>query len=172
VGFAGVPATGVAVLSATTVTCIAPAHAAGAVAVAVTTAGGTATRASAFTYAAPAVPKVMAISPASGPTAGGTAVTITGANLDGTLAVTFGVEAATAVTVIDPGTVTCVTPPRDAGNVDLGVTTGSGSATTSAGFAYVPPAPPASGAIGNGANGGGGRCCFGAGIATRTCAQR
>src|SRR5690606_33649909 len=53
VTFGGTAATSFTVDSATQITAITPAHAAGAVDVAVTTPGGTATLAAAFTYAAP-----------------------------------------------------------------------------------------------------------------------
>lgn len=50
VTFGGVAATSVVVVSSTSITCVTPAHAAGAVDVAVTTAGGTATSVGGFTY--------------------------------------------------------------------------------------------------------------------------
>ncbi|MGX5773722.1 IPT/TIG domain-containing protein [Methylorubrum zatmanii] len=54
VSFGGTPATSFSVASPTAISAVAPAHAAGAVSIAVTTPGGTATLASGFTYAVPA----------------------------------------------------------------------------------------------------------------------
>jgi hypothetical protein len=65
-----------------------PAGTAGAVTVAVTTPGGTATDAGAYTYVTPAHHHLDR--PTSGTTAGGTSVTITGTNLGGATSVTFG----------------------------------------------------------------------------------
>jgi hypothetical protein len=116
------------------VTCVTPAHAAGAVSVVLTTTGGSATKASGFTYVA--APTITSISPNSGGTAGGTAVTITGTNLTTTTGVTFGGVAATAVTVVSATSVTCNTPAGAAGAVDVVLSTGSGSVTSTNGFTY------------------------------------
>ena len=138
VTFGGVPATSVTVVNATTITATTPAHAAGAVDVAVTTPGGSGTGTALYTYVTPA-PTVTSIGPTSGTTAGGTTVTITGTNLTGTTAVTFGGVPATSFTVVDANTIVAVVPAHAAGAVDVVITTPGGSATTT--YTYVTPAP-------------------------------
>ena len=89
VTFGGTAATNVVVTNSTTITATTPAHAAGAVAVAVTNSNGlSGNLANGFTYVAQ--PTVTGVSPSSGTTAGGTAVTITGTNFVAGAAVTFG----------------------------------------------------------------------------------
>jgi len=75
VTFGGVAATAVTVVSATQITATTPAHAAGSVDVAVTTAGGTGTGTGLYAYVA--APTLASVSPTSGPTTGGTSVTLT-----------------------------------------------------------------------------------------------
>ncbi|KOU67389.1 cell shape-determining protein, partial [Streptomyces sp. MMG1533] len=96
VGFDGVAATSFTVNSATQITAVAPAHAAGAAAVTVTTPGGT-SNSLVFTYLA--APSVTGLSPTQGPISGGTTVTLTGTNLSGATAVGFDGVAATSFTV-------------------------------------------------------------------------
>ena len=98
VSFGGTAGTGVTVNSPTQITATAPAHAAGAVDVVVTTGTGVATGTGLFTYLA-APPTVTAVSPASGPLAGGASVMIFGSNLTGATAVSFGGTAAANFTV-------------------------------------------------------------------------
>ena len=83
--FGGTAATSFVVNSATQITAVDPAEAAGTVNVTVTTSAGTsATSASDdFTYVAAASPTVTAVVPNSGPVAGGTSVVITGTNFTG-----------------------------------------------------------------------------------------
>ncbi|MES2982476.1 MAG: IPT/TIG domain-containing protein [Verrucomicrobiota bacterium] len=138
VTFGGTVATGVTVVSATSVTCVTPAKAAGAVNVVLTAPGGSVTKTAGYTFVAPA-PTLTSLSPVSGTTAGGTTVTIIGTNLTGTTAVTFGGTAATGVTVVSATSVTCVTPAKAAGAVDVVLTAPGGSATKTAGYAYVTP---------------------------------
>jgi hypothetical protein len=97
VTFGGNAATNVAVVDSTTITARTPAHAVGAVDVVVTTADGTTTSTSGYTYMA--APTITGISPNAGPLAGGTTVTITGTSLSGATAVTFGGTAATSFAV-------------------------------------------------------------------------
>jgi hypothetical protein len=75
VTFGGVAATGVTVNSATSITATTPAHAAGAVDVSVTAAGGTATGSGLYTYAMPATATVVVSS--KNPSEVGQAVTFT-----------------------------------------------------------------------------------------------
>lgn len=138
VTFGGVEAAGVTAVDATTVTATAPAHAAGAVDVVVTTPAGSATLADGFTYVLPA-PTITDIDPASGTTAGGELVTLTGTVLTDATAVTFDGVAATGVTVVNATTVTATTPAHAAGVVDVAITTSGGSATLSNGYTYVAP---------------------------------
>ncbi len=83
------------------------------------------------------VPTITTVSPNSGPAAGGTTVTITGTNLTGASAVTFGGLAATSVTVVSATSVTCVTPAKAAGAVNVVLTTPGGSVTKTNAFTYV-----------------------------------
>lgn len=137
------------VSDATTITATTPAHAAGAVDVAVTTPGGVGTGAGLFTYIAPpAAPTVEAINPNSGTTAGGTVVTITGTNFTGATAVSIGGVAATGVTVVSTTSITATTPAHAAGAVNVDVTTPGGVGTGVGLFTYIaPPAAPTVAAI-------------------------
>ena len=68
-------------MTATTITAVTAAHAAGTVAVSVTTGYGTGTSATDFSFVAP--PTVTAFTPTTGSTNGGTTVTITGTGFAG-----------------------------------------------------------------------------------------
>ncbi|HRO01235.1 MAG TPA: autotransporter domain-containing protein, partial [Nitrobacter sp.] len=140
VTFGGAPATGVTVVNDTTITATTPAHAAGAVAVAVTTPGGTNSLPNGFTYSALA-PSIISVTPNTGPATGGTPVTITGTNFTGATAVTFGGTAATSITVINDSTITATTPAHAAGSVAVAVTTPGGNASLPGGFTYSAPVP-------------------------------
>ncbi len=140
VTFAGVAATSVVLVNDTTLTCLAPAGAAGTSAdVRVSNANGAATSVGGFEYHA--LPTVTAVSPASGTSLGGTPVTVTGSGfLDfnaGTNSATFGGAAATSVVVVSDTALTCVTPAGTAGtSADLQVSNANGSATLAGGYAY------------------------------------
>lgn len=134
VTFGGTAATSFTVDSDTQVTATTPAHAAGAVDVAVTAPGGTATSAGAYTYVVPP-PTITGLSPYWGPAAGGITVTITGLNLSSPISVTFGGVAAT-ITGSSDTSITVTLPPHPLGSVDVVVTTAGGSATRVAGFLY------------------------------------
>jgi len=131
----GAAATSFTVDSATQITAVTPAHAAGAVDVVVTTPGGSATASNGFTYIA--APAISSINPTSGPAAGGTSVVLTGSNFTGATAVTLGGTAATSFTVVSATQITAVTPAHAAGAVDVVVTTSNGSATAVGGFTYA-----------------------------------
>jgi formylglycine-generating enzyme required for sulfatase activity len=127
-------ATGVTVVSPTTITAVTPANTAGAKSVSVTTPGGTVSLASAFTYVpAPTISKIV---PAVGIATGGTAVTISGTNLASTTAVTFGSIPAASVIVVNSTTLAVTTPPGAVGNVDIAISTPLATAIRQAGFAY------------------------------------
>ncbi len=139
IGGTTIPAASVTVNSATSLTFSTPAHAAGNVAVTVTTAGGTSSAVSGgFTY--DAAPTLSSLSPAFGPTAGGTSVTVTGTNfVAGNTSVTIGGTTipAASVTVNSATSLTFSTPAASASNVSVTVTTPGGtSSAVSGGFTY------------------------------------
>jgi hypothetical protein len=117
VSFGGVAATGVTVNSATSITAISPAHAAGAVDVTVTTPNGTSAAGSSDSFTYSDVPAITSVSPSSGPAAGGTAITITGVGFAPGSTVVIGQGSgatstaipATNVTVVSPTTITATT---------------------------------------------------------------
>ncbi|MFZ3005439.1 MAG: IPT/TIG domain-containing protein [Phenylobacterium sp.] len=154
VKFGGVDATGFTVNSATQITATTPAGAAGAVAVAVIAAGGTATQSSAFTYVA--APTVISLAPSSGPAAGGTSVVLAGANLTGATAVKFGATNATSFTVDSATQITAVSP-AGSGATNVTVTTTGGTSGTGAGnvftFISAPTVSAANPAVGATAGG-------------------
>ena len=120
----------------TSATVITPTHAAGLVAVSVTTPGGTATLAGSFTYLG--APTLTAVSPSEGSTAGGESVTLTGTGFRVGMQVRFGGALAALVSVNPGGTsATVTTPPHAAGVVDVSVTTPGGSASFPGGYTYV-----------------------------------
>jgi hypothetical protein len=148
VTFGGTAASAFTVTSATTITATAPAHAAGAVNIVVTTpAGDSATGAgSAYTYAQPPVqttPTITALSPTGGPATGGTTVTITGTSFSGATAVTFGGTAASSFTVGSATSISAVAP-AGSGAVDVVVTTPAGASPVTAASRYTYAAPPLS----------------------------
>ncbi|MCU1347524.1 MAG: hypothetical protein JWO56_554 [Acidobacteria bacterium] len=108
VRFDTLSATGVSFVSATQLTAIAPAHAAGSVAVTVTNPDAQSATSS-VTYIVPG-PSMASVSPASGPNSGGTALTILGNGFLPGATVTIGTRTATAVTVVDSSTITATTP--------------------------------------------------------------
>src|SRR5207237_8993207 len=105
----GVAATGVSVVSATQVSAVAPAHAAGAVAVTVTNPDTQASSLSGgFTYNA--APSITAVSPNNGAQGGGTSVSITGASFAPGAMVLFDSATATAATVVSGTSITALAP--------------------------------------------------------------
>jgi hypothetical protein len=136
VTFGGTAATGVTVVSSTTITATTPAGSVGAVTVTVTVGGQSGSLASGFTYIGQ--PTVTSVSPNSGSTLGGTAVTITGTNFAAGATVSFGSTAATGVTVVNSTTITATTPVGSAGAVTVTVTNlGAQSGTLANGFTYT-----------------------------------
>ena len=113
----------------------------------VTTPGGTATSANAFTVLSP--PTIASLAPASG--AVGTAVTINGTNLTGTTAVAFNGVSAGFTVSSDTAIQTAV--PAGATTGPVSVTTAGGTAQSSGAFTVVLPPTiasfaPASGPVG------------------------
>ena len=136
----GVAATSVDVVNATTITAVTPAGTAGAKSVAVTTVGGTFTKASAFTYIA--APTIKTVSPASGPIAGGTALKITGTNfIAGATSVKVNGVAATSVVVVSPTSITAISPTGTTGSTnvvaDVVVETLGGTVTKVSAFTFA-----------------------------------
>lgn len=100
--------------------------------ISVTTPGGTATSANAFTVTTvtPPAPTITSFAPTSGPV--GTKVTITGTNFTGTTKVTFAGTSATFT--VASGTSITATVPAGARNGSISVTTPGGTATSSRTF--------------------------------------
>ena len=142
VTFGTVPASSYNVVSATTITAVAPPQAVGSHNVTITTPGGTSALVpgDAFSYP-PDVPAITALSPAGGPVSGATTVMITGSEFAGASAVGFGSIAATSFTVVNPTTIMAVAPPEAAGIHTVVVTTPGGvsSGGTAAQFTYALP---------------------------------
>ncbi len=137
VTFGGSAATSIDVVNSTTITCITPAHSAGAVNVIVTTIGGPSSAFSSFTYITP--PNITAISPLVGSTAGGNSITITGTNFTGETSVTFDGLAATTISVVNSTTITCITPAHINGAVGIIVTSEGRTSTAFSSFTYITP---------------------------------
>lgn len=135
VRFGATAATSFTVVSDGQINAVAPAGAAGTVAVTVVTPGGTSTGGG---YAYVAAPTLGAVVPNQGPTAGGTAVTLTGTNLTGATAVLFGTTPA-AFTVVSDTQLVAVAPPGSAGPVGITVVTPGG---TTASVTYTRVGPP------------------------------
>jgi len=138
----GNPCTSAVVGSSTSITCVTPAHAAGAVSLVVTNAnsGLSGSAAGAFTYIVSPAPAVTSISPASGPTAGNTLVTITGTGFLAGATAKVGGATCTSPTVVSVTTITCRTPAHVVGAADVRVTnTDAQSSTLSSGFTYIAP---------------------------------
>lgn len=137
VSFGSTASTSVTVNSGTQLTAVSPSHASGQVDITVTTSLGTSPTSAAdvFLYGSPAV---TAVSPVTGPTTGGTAVTITGTGFTSDATVKFGSTAASSVTFVSTTSLTAVSPPEPPGVVDVTVTTGGGTSSTSSAdeFAY------------------------------------
>lgn len=137
--FDGIPATNVVVaVDRKSATVTVPAHAAGAVTVAVQTTNGSAAKPSAYTYAV--APTITSIVPNSGVVPGGTAITINGTNFgSGNPVVTVGGQPALCTRLVSPTQIEAVTPAGTAGAVNVVVDpgTGVGSATSTNGYTYV-----------------------------------
>src|SRR6266851_5008156 len=139
----GGTATGVNVVSSTSITATTPAHSTGAVNVVVTNTdsqAGTLTNGYSYGPSNPA-PTVSVISPATGTAAGGTSVTITGTGFLTGATVKLGGTAATNVNVVSGTSITATTAAHSAGAVSVVVTnTDSQSGTLNNGYTYTNPA--------------------------------
>ena len=116
--------------TATSISVAAPAHAAGAARVVVTTAAGTSTQPVNFTYITVAAPVITSLSPTSGPVSGGNTITINGTNLLYTTGVTFGATPASSFAILSNTQVAAVAPAGTAGPTTVSVTNGAGTSGT------------------------------------------
>lgn len=139
VTFGNVSAASVIYNSATSLTAVSPASAAGVADITVTTAGATSSTSAADQFTYVAAPTVTTISPASGLTAGGTNVTISGTNFTGATVVQFGTNNAASFAVNSSTQITATAPVGTAGTVDVTVTTTGGTSPTSSAdqFTYL-----------------------------------
>ena len=112
------------VSSTTSLTVKAPAHAAGAVTVTVTTPGGT-SGTKPYTY--DPIPTIASLSRTSGPTTGGTQVTVTGTGFSSVASVKFGTTTAQSFTVRSATQLVTTSPVHAAGTAGVSVTTPGGS---------------------------------------------
>lgn len=137
VSFGSVAGSAVSVLSATQVKATVPAHAAGAVAVAIVNPDGSqGSLAAGFTYGSTNL-TIANVSPISGPAAGGTKVTLTGTNFQSGASVSFGGLAASSITVSNSTTIVATTPAHSSGSVAVTVTNTDGTTTTlDTGYAF------------------------------------
>jgi hypothetical protein len=141
VSLGGTPATGVNVVSTTSITATTASHAAGAVSVVVTNSDAqSSTLSNAFTYVA--APAVTSIAPSTGPIGGGAGSTIAGTNFVSGATVSFGGTAATGVTVAGSTVITATAPAHAAGTVDVVVANPDGQSTKVAnGYTYSAAEP-------------------------------
>ena len=109
-----------------------PSHAAGAVDVVVTTAGGSTTPSPSTVYTYVAAPTVTRITPVYAPLGGGSIITITGTNFRAGATVSVGGVASTSVVVASPTRITARVRAHAAGTVDVRVSTVGGSSAISA----------------------------------------
>ena len=140
----GGTATGVTVVSSTSITANTPSHSAGpGTVVVVNTDGQSGSLTNGFTYVViNSAPTVTSITPNSGTINGGTAVTITGTGFLAGATVNLGGTAATAVKVVSTTSITATTAPHAVGPVSVVITNTDGqSGTLVNGYAYTNPGP-------------------------------
>ena len=141
--FGATAATSVTVVSAATISVVAPALTPGTVSVTVTNPGGqSVTITNAFTALGPP-PGITSVTPNSGLAAGGESISITGQNFQPGATVLFGATAATSVTFNSATSLSVVVPALSAGTVSVLVTNPDGQqALLAGGFLVVAPLPP------------------------------
>ncbi|RFC01235.1 autotransporter outer membrane beta-barrel domain-containing protein, partial [Klebsiella michiganensis] len=93
----------------------------------------------------PTAPTVTGIAPNTGTTGGGTSVNISGTNFTVATAVKFGATNATNFTVNSATQITATSPAGSTGVVDVTVTNGGGTSTTSAADRFTYVLPPTAG---------------------------
>ncbi len=135
--FGGVPATSVVFVSTTSMTCVTPAHALGAVDVVLTNPDATvATLTGGYTYGI----VVTSVTAPHGATFGADRVTVSGDGFVTGATIQFGGVLATSVVFVDSHTLNCLTPAHVWGVVDVLVTDPDASnGTLVGGFTYVQP---------------------------------
>ncbi len=126
---------------AMTLTAVSPPGTAGAVEVVVTNPDEQSSEPQTFTYVVPLLPILTSIDPVSGIEAGGQSVTLTGADFQEGATVAFGETASDDVTFGDATTLTAVSPPGTAGEVNVVVTNPGGQTSEPQTFTYVVPPP-------------------------------
>lgn len=155
VHFGSSAASSFTVESATSITAVSPAGT-GVVDVTVTTPLSTSAPSAGdkFTYLPP--PTVTKLKANKGPASGGTSVTITGTAFTGVSGVAFGANPASSFSVESATSITAIVPPGTSGDVEVSVTTASGTSASSthALFKYEAPTiasvSPASGTAAGG----------------------
>jgi hypothetical protein len=115
------------VVSATKITAVTPAHAAGLLDVRVTTFSGTSAVSAVDQYTFAAAPTITSVTPTSGTHLGGKKVTIVGTGFTQASAVKFGTTAAASFILVSATKITAVTPAEAAGVVDVRVSTPAGT---------------------------------------------
>ena len=149
--FGPMPALDVVFVDSTTLTALTPPGSVGAVDVRVTVSDASATLDEAFVYTDELT--VEAISPTKGSIGGGTLVTIHGRSFSQDVRVLFdGLEAASVV-VLDPSTITCFSPPHQAGVAEVTVIVDGTELTAPQRFVYFNPASRYGGVWGDSING-------------------
>ncbi|MBI5067569.1 MAG: IPT/TIG domain-containing protein [Deltaproteobacteria bacterium] len=143
VTFGGVAAPVAGPATATSLSVVAPAHAAGPVDVRVVNPDGQAsTSASPYTYLSPA-PQILALNVRGGPPAGGTQVLAVGSGFEPGVTVAVGGLAATGATIValGPGSlaVSFFTPPHAEGFAEVVITNPDGQGASYSSFHYGPP---------------------------------
>ncbi|MEI8020656.1 MAG: IPT/TIG domain-containing protein, partial [Schlesneria sp.] len=135
--------------SSSSITAVAPAHSAGTVDVTIVTSmGSTSTSMNdQYTFQAPVgLPSVSTVSPGTATTSGGTTIVITGSNFNNVTGISFGGTPAASFTVNSSTSISAVTPMHVSGQVDVQVTTTSGTSAITASDQLIfttPVLPPA-----------------------------
>lgn len=139
--FGTIAAASTTVNSATRITAVTPASAAGTVDVSVRNPDGQiGTLVGSFVFTASAAPTLTSVAPTSGPTAGGTTVTLTGTNFVSGAVVLFGTVSSSSVTLVSSTQIRAVAPASAGGNTTITVINPDGqSATLSSAFNYLAP---------------------------------
>ena len=137
VKFGSTTAASFTVTSATTITAVTRTHTPRTVTLSVTTAAGTATSSSYFTFVV--YPTIISVSPSDGPAAGDTTVRIDGTTLTGVSGIVFGGVAVDLATWTATGDAALYGPvPAHAdGTVDVVVYSTHGTATKATAFTYL-----------------------------------
>jgi hypothetical protein len=134
----GQACTSVVRVSATSITAVTPANAAGTYSLIVTNSDTqTGTLSSAYTYEA--APTITSVSPLQGALAGGTSITVTGTGFTSSVtSLTIGGTACTSVVRVSATSITALTPAKTAGTYDVVVTNSdTQTGTLASGFTYT-----------------------------------